>query len=323
MNSQAEVRVGGSIGMTDVALSYYTGRSDMPQAGRNHTTMDNGERCRPGDPSDCIKGLLVTEVDLVYPAMQVAGLNAAGEMNPLGFLGVERPLGWRIEAAVIFPEKTVIELSNGTLDLAGLAQPAGEYDYQMGGERPTVIDSRPFAKWTVGLDATASKFLYLNGQWVHGLPDEFGAGDFLSEGWTVRAGGVDSDIEQTVDCAVVEQSGRKCAWETVRHRIGDYAVLGADLTLNQTLLRVFGIMDVTGYVSTSWSAQKGRRVQTRHSPFSAEGFSAVLYPEITHNLGEGVSMSAGTLLMFGAAHTKFGDPAAGGNLVFAKGAYSF
>jgi hypothetical protein len=322
-NSQGEVRVAGSIGMTDVALSYYSGRSDMPQAGRNTTSMDKTPRCHPYDSNNCIKGLLVTEVDLVYPRMQVAGLNAAGEFNPLGFLGVERPLGWRLEAAMIFPERTVVELRNTELDLDALTQPAGEYDYPLDGERPTVVEDRPFAKWTLGLDATLSKSLYINGQWVHGLPDEFGAGDFLSEGWVVRAGGVKGGIERTVDCAVVLKSGRTCAWETLRHRIGDYAVLGADLNLNQTLIRLFGIVDMTGYVSTEWSEAKGKRTQTKHSPFSKEGFSAVLYPEVTQNLGEGLTVSAGTILMFGEPHTKFGDPAAGGNLVFARGAYSF
>ena len=49
----------------------------------------------------------------------------------------------------------------------------------------------------------------------------------------------------------------------------------------------------------------------------------MLYPEVTQNLGEGLTVSAGTILMFGEPHTKFGDPAAGGNLVFARGAYSF
>jgi len=322
-NSQAEVRIGGSVGMSDIALSYYRGRSDMPQAGKNYTWMSKGERCHPEDGNDCIKGLLVTEVDLVYPQMQVAGLNAAGEVSPLGFLGVERPIGWRVEAAVIFPERTVVEIRNGELDLGALTQPEGEYDYQMDGERPTVVEGKPFAKWTVGLDATVSKHLYLNGQWVHGLPDEFGVGDFISEGFVVRAGGVGDRIEDTVDCAVVLQSGKECAWETLRYRIGDYAVMGADVNLGQTLLRVFGIMDVTGYLSTEWSESKDQRVQTRHSPLSKEGFSAVLYPEITQNLGDGLTISAGTILLFGEPHTKFGDPAAGGNLVFARGAYSF
>jgi hypothetical protein len=186
-----------------------------------------------------------------------------------------------------------------------------------------VIEDRPFAKWTLGLDATLSKAVYLNGQWVHGLPDEFGAGDFLSEGWVVRAGGVNSTIEGTVDCAVVKQDGETCAWETLRYRIGDYAVLGADIKLGQTLIRLFGIMDMTGYATTEWSEAKGRRVMTKHSPFSDEGFSAVLYPELTQNLGDGLSASAGALFMFGEPHTKFGDPAAGGNLVFARGAYRF
>jgi hypothetical protein len=322
-NSQFEFRLGGSVGMTDVALNYYRGRSDIPQPGANFTSMDATPQCHPDDPDDCIKGLLRTDVSLVYPRIQVAGFNAAGELSPLGFLGVKRRLGWRLEAALIVPEQTVIELENARLDLGGISQAAGEYDYQLGGERPTVIEARPFAKWTIGLDATLSKQVYVNAQWVHGLPDEMGAGDFLSEGWTVRAGGVDSAIEQTIDCAVVYKSGRRCATETLRYRIGDYGVLGADITISQTLLRLFGMVDLTGYRTTHWSEGKQRRKAVDHSAFSVEGFSAVIYPELSQNMGDGLTLSAGALLMVGEPHTKFGDPAAGGDLLFGRGSYRF
>ena len=38
-NASAMVRVGGAVGMTDLALSWYTGRTDMPVAVSNHTTL--------------------------------------------------------------------------------------------------------------------------------------------------------------------------------------------------------------------------------------------------------------------------------------------
>jgi hypothetical protein len=321
-DAQWMVRLGGSVGMQDLALSWYDGRSDIPQPVKNHTQLIAGERCHPSRESDCIKGILSTEAQLAYPRMQVAGLNAAGEVNLLGFAGMQ-PFGWRFELAYTFPERLVVAIENDALDLGALAQPAGEYDYGLGGERPTVIEDRPFAKWTLGLDYTLGKHVYTNAQWVHGLPDEFGAGDFLSEGWTVRDGGVTGPIDSTVDCVVTLESGETCAWETLRHRIGDYAVLGTDLTMGPVLLRVFGILDVTGYVGERWSEAEGRRVQTRHHPFSPDGFSAVLYPELMVKMGGGMEAAIGTVQLFGKRHTKFGDPAAGGDLAFVRGAYRF
>jgi hypothetical protein len=323
-NMQGELRVGGSIGLQDIALSYYEGRSDIPQAGRNDTRLELGKACHPKRPNDCINGRLLTDVQLVYPRMRVLGFNGAGEFSPLSVLKDDaRPFGWRLELAVVIPEHTVVEIHNAELPLGALTQPAGEYAYGLGGERPTVIEDRPFAKWTMGLDYTLSKNVYINGQWVHGLVDEFGAGDFISDGWVVRDGGVSGGIESTSDCVIVDESGKRCAWEMLRHRLGDYAVLGMDINMGNTLLRLFGLVDMSGYVDTRWDADQDRRVATRHGPFSANGFSAVLYPELSYNFGNGLVGGLGTVQKFGKPHTKFGDPAAGGDLFFTRGEYSF
>jgi hypothetical protein len=125
------------------------------------------------------------------------------------------------------------------------------------------------------------------------------------------------------DCVIIDESGEKCAWEMLRHRIGDYAVVGADFMFGNTLLRVFGLVDMTGYVETRWDESKGARTTERHGPFSEDGFSAVLYPELSYNFGNGLVLAGGTVQLFGKPHTKFGDPAAGGDLVFARGEYSF
>ncbi len=320
-NMQFAVALDGAIGMQDVALSYYRGRSDFPQPVANHTTQSFEAACDPADDTDCISGMLLTDVTVAYPRMQVIGLNSAGEVNPLGWISdVFHPIGYRMEFAWIIPEDTRITLTNDELDLGGIVQASGEYDhYGLSGERPAVIDSQPFAKWVVGLDYTLTRALYLNVQWVHGLPDEFGAGDWLFPGEAVRAAGVDGD---TLTCSAA-QDGSTCAWETTRPRIGDYAVAGLDIRIGDTLCRVFGLVDLSGATTTQWSAESGKRTTTEHSWRDEAASSAVLYPEITYNFGNGLEMSGGALLLFGGPDSKFNEPAAGGDQVFGRARYRF
>ena len=82
-NMQYMLRLGGWIGMQDVAVSYYKGFSDVPVATTTHTSQVVGEQCNPADEEDCIQGLLYNTVGLEYVPIQVYGFNMAGEMNPL------------------------------------------------------------------------------------------------------------------------------------------------------------------------------------------------------------------------------------------------
>jgi hypothetical protein len=299
-NMAGMIRVGGAIGMTDIAVSWYTGRTDMPQAVRNYTTIAHSPVCHPSQSDKCINGYMLTQADLAYPRMHVAGLNAAGELD---VLGDAPPIGWRVEAAWVMPERTVIVLDNEDLDIAGIVQPAGEMAYGLGGERPTVVSDQPYAKWTIGLDYTIGKALYVNAQWVHGMADEFGYGDFINPDYVTRSGGSD--------------------WEIRRHRLGDYCVLGSDISLGRATLRLFSILDLTGYRRETASAEGGKRSVENFGPFSKNGFSAVLYPELMVALGDGLNLGIGTVQLFGAKHTKFGDPAAGGDLAFTRVRYDF
>ena len=171
-------------------------------------------------------------------------------------------------------------------------------------------------------DYTFTRFLYANVQWVHGLPDEFGAGDWLSEGWVIRASGMDSDADGTTACSA-SRDGTQCVWETKRSRIGDYIVAGVDLRAGATLLRLFSIVDLTGAVTERWDAAAGKRVQTQHSWTDEEASSMVLYPELSYNFGNGLEMAGGVILMFGGPDSKFNEPAAGGDQAFARARYRF
>ncbi len=295
-NAQGMVRLGGSLGMQDVALSWYSGRSDIPQPVSNHTRRHSQEICHPERGSDCIDGYLLTSASMAYPRMHVAGFNGAGEINPFGFIG-GHPIGWRVEVAHVQPEQTAIAITNDALDLGGdLIQPAGEYDYGLEGERPTVVSGASFTKWTLGVDYTFGPLLYVNMQWVHGMVDEFGSGDFISPGYVTRAGDAN--------------------WEIRRYRLGDYLVVGADLQLGGPTLRLFSLVDLTGYIREDSS---GRAIEReRFGPFSPEGYSAVVYPELIVPMKDGLRLNTGAVVMLGEDYTKFGDPAAGGTVGYVK-----
>jgi hypothetical protein len=318
-NLQVGVKAATSLGGLDVSVSYYRGRTDFPVPIANHTRQVAGARCDPAAPAQCIAGTLETDVTLAFPRMQVVGLNLAGELLSFGF---------RVEGAVIFPERTDLTLTNTLIDLGSISQPAGEYDYDgdgaPGGPRPAVVDSTPFAKWAVGIDRAVGKHLYLNGQWVHGMVDEFGAGDWLHGGEAVRSSGVSTSVAQTLVGCAQAHDGTTCAVEEVRPRLGDYAVLGADLKLmnEALLLRLFTIIDLSGSTTVSYDDNRMERARESHSFLSSKGFSALAYPEIRYRLETGFTVSAGALLMLGKATTKFGEAAAGGSLAWLRLTYA-
>lgn len=332
-NMQVAYRIAGTIAEQDVALSYYNGRTDFPQPRANHTHQVKGERCDPDDASKCIKGTLVTDVTLEYPRMHVYGLNMTGEVNPLKWISEDiNGIGYRLEAALVVPERQTIKLTNDLLDLdPTLQQPAGEYDYngfaEGIGREPEVVPSTAFLKWVVGLDYTFGEHVYVNAMWVHGLADEYGAGDFIHEGYAVRQSGVLTDplSKQKLYSCATGKDGERCAREIFRPRLGDYVVLGADFKfLNQAaLFRLFTILDVTPLEEDTYDLEQRKRVTRKISPLSSEGFSMVIFPELDYNFGNGLELGVGALLELGKPYTKFGDAATGGSVVWTRGRFSF
>lgn len=248
----------------------------------------------------------------------MAGLNVAGEIPWI-------KAGYRFELGVYVPHRRRAKITNDDL-LVIVPRPAGEYEYVTpDGSRPLVVDDVPFAKWTLGLDYTIGPYVYLNAMWVHGFADEFGAGDFFHPGVTVRSGGVSEGASLGFCALGPPRDGTECAYEIVRPTLGDYAVLGIDLKLfdQRLLMRLFTIFDLTGYERREFDPVLGERVSTKYSPFSEEGFSAVIYPEVNYSFGNGLELGGGAILQLGKTYTKFGDPAAGGSLVFVRGRYGF
>jgi hypothetical protein len=160
---------------------------------------------------------------------------------------------------------------------------------------------------------------------VHGFPGEFGAGDWIQPGDAVSKAGVNRDDAETLGCALAED-GEQCATEILHPRLGDYVVAGLDIKFlpsQKALLRLFGILDVSGGRTTRWSSSAEERVEERLSPFDPDMMSGVVYPEFGLNFGNGLEVAAGVLLQLGAPHTKFGNPQNGGSMVFTRTKYSF
>ena len=299
--------------------------------------------------SPCVKGPLGTETTVQFPRMQVLGLNMAGEIDLLGWLSDSiMPIGYRLEVGVFFPEEKRMRLTQDALEFQlpafAISLPGGEYDYAgtvldqalaatgypVTPLPPVVLPDTPFAKWSLGLDYSFGAHVYMNLQWVHGLADEFGAGDWITEGYAVRSSWIDAEQGDAFMCGLPASvggkgSGRTCAREMLRPRLGDYLVLGVDLKFlnDAALFRLFTIWDLTGLEEEGWDEEQGRRVRLHHHPFSDEAFSAVIYPSFMYNFGFGLTLTAGALLKFGKSWTKFGDPAAGGSVVWSSAKYAF
>jgi hypothetical protein len=330
-NMAAFARVAATLGAHDVALSYHYGRSDIPQPVRNVTTQVPGQICEnPDDPenSECVDGLLVSDVTLAYPRMHVLGFNMAGEINPFGKVHKSfKPLGYRFEFALVFPEETNLTVMQDDITF-GFVTKTGEYEYP---NNNMVVDSRPFAKWTLGLDYTFNRHLYMNTQWVHGFPDEFGAGDWIQPGsYTVRAsdireGARDSIGAQCLDLATLSGQGERCAQEWLKPKLGDYLVWGLDIKFlsGSATFRLFAIWDMIGVYRSTFDEQSGQRTLTHFGPFTKEGASGVIYPAFMYNMGNGFEWHVGALLQLGMPFSKFGAPENGSHQIWTRARYRF
>lgn len=328
-NMQFGYRLAGTFLNQDVSLSYYRGRFDFPVPYKNVVTQEATKRCNPNDATDCIDSTFQTDVHLMYPKMHVYGFNMTGEIGVLKALSERlfHAVGYRVEAALIVPQATTFTVQNGAFNLAGFATEAGEFDYdgdgKPGGKLPLGTEARPFPKWTLGLDYTFNEYAYLNAQWVHGMVDEFGAGKYVLGGSFIE--GNQAAQLQCLAGGFKDNCSAKFAHEYQRARIGDFLVAGIDLKAMQQklLLRMFTVLALNGIHETSFDATANTRVEKHHSAFSKDGYSAVLYPSATYSFGGGLEMSAGVLAQVGKPWTKFGDPAAGGTMVWTRANFAF
>ncbi|RME27297.1 MAG: hypothetical protein D6806_04840, partial [Deltaproteobacteria bacterium] len=131
----------------DWTLSYAHGRDSIPALSGSHAllTADPGLGCAPAG-SNC---LVVQRVDLVYPKVDVIGLDFRTDLWGIGLWG---------EAALVVPRKLdspmMLDWGNGTASEVAAIK---------------VIEDEPFVKWVLGGEYTFDGGWYLNLQWVHGF----------------------------------------------------------------------------------------------------------------------------------------------------------
>lgn len=240
-NGQAAAKVGTRFGEWDLSASYYYGRHDIPAPVNVESTMVVDSIDPLDYPDDVRDDVLVEEccfvsdVFLVYPKMQVVGLDFATQLGFLGNMGL-----WG-EAGLFFPDAKDLRIE---LPVATDITPDdGEVNPVFEFEGPT-IRSTPFVKATAGLDYTFGKHVYVQGQYLRGFIDEFGvdhignygvAGTdliFFGRHLIVRVFGVvgkaprDTGVSGVVYPALLMTP----PWGYVTFELGSFVLLGDDHT---------------------------------------------------------------------------------------------
>ena len=176
-NGQFAFKVGSNLGPVDFSASYYYGRHDIPLPQSATTTMLQGvnEDLKPENPA-----WFRSDVNLIYPRMQVVGLDFSTQLPFLGNMGL-----WG-EAALIIPKAYTLKIDLPPLPGGGLdVTPEDDVDTKEPYIEGYSVKPTPFVKATVGLDYTFGKHVYVQAQYLRGFINEFGAGhigDYLVGG---------------------------------------------------------------------------------------------------------------------------------------------
>ncbi|HWB76226.1 MAG TPA: hypothetical protein VG755_14750 [Nannocystaceae bacterium] len=172
---QSAIKLGTSLGGIDMSISYYNGRHDIPTPVVARSSVKD-PRIGDGTQAECC---FQSDVTLIYPRMQVLGLDFTTQLPFLGNMGF-----WG-EGALFFPQKQklyiefpiAVDITSGRAD-DGIQNPVRN----MTG---TTIRSTPYIKATTGVDYTFGKHVYVQAQYLRGFIDEFGAdhiGNYLVAG---------------------------------------------------------------------------------------------------------------------------------------------
>ncbi len=163
----------------DMSVSYFNGFDDMPRAERVFASdiyLPGGlPLLEPGDgmyelleKMDDVSGATVlNEVVLSYPRMQVLGFDFSTSLDRIGGLGL-----WG-EVAFYFHDDQYMQVRTSS----AFIELGGRWNEVSGIERNYLLTDHPkgwFWKGTFGVDYTIMPWWYINVQYVHGFPDEFG-----------------------------------------------------------------------------------------------------------------------------------------------------
>ena len=167
-NGQFAFKLGSRLGEVDLSASYYYGRHDIPLPVEARTTMVAPLNQDP-PPADGV--YFISDVRLIYPKMQVIGLDFATQLPFLGNMGIWGEGGLFIPEAQQF-SIDLPQLPGGGLDVTpndGMVNPEAAI---VG----AAVKKQPFIKATAGLDYTFGKHVYVQTQYIRGMINEFGAG---------------------------------------------------------------------------------------------------------------------------------------------------
>ncbi len=175
-NGQAAAKTGTRLADIDITASYYSGRHDIPLPAEVESSMIHPLNAEE-EPEDGY--YIQSDAYLIYPKMQVIGLDFTTQVPWLGNMGI-----WG-EAGLFIPQEERLRidmppLPNG-VDVTpndGVANPIKEIE-------GIAVRKTPFVKLTAGADYTIGKHVYVQAQYLRGFIDEFGAdhvGNYLLAG---------------------------------------------------------------------------------------------------------------------------------------------
>lgn len=160
-NGQSAIKLGTSLGGVDMSFSYFNGRHDIPTP---ILAASGTKDPREGSGAECC---YTSHVTLIYPRMQVIGADFTTQVPFLDDMGL-----WG-EGALFIPQPHELRIEFPiNVDVTpddGMANPVRELE-------GVTIRKTPFIKATAGLDYSFGEHVYLQGQYLRGFIDEFGAG---------------------------------------------------------------------------------------------------------------------------------------------------
>ncbi len=165
-NGQFAFKLGSRLGEVDLSASYYYGRHDFPIPKISTTTMTAPLNQEPAPANGYY---FRSDVDLIYPKMQVIGLDFATQLPFLGNMGL-----WG-EGALIIPKQHNFSIDLPVPGGIDVTPDNGVMDKETFVYGP-VVKAQPFIKATVGADYTFGKHVYVQAQYLRGFINEFGAG---------------------------------------------------------------------------------------------------------------------------------------------------
>ena len=239
-NGQFAAKVGSNLGPVDFSASYYYGRHDVP------FPIDvESSQLAALDEEPVDGAWMRSDVTLIYPRMQVVGLDFSTQLPFLGNMGL-----WG-EGALFIPQAYDLRVEMPVpIDVTpddGVANPVREIV-------APAIRKNPYIKATAGLDYTFGKHVYVQAQYLRGFLNEFGAdhiGDYIVAGTELvffgrhlllRCFGVvdfptNNDPGEGTSGVIAPSIIGTLPWGYVSLEVGSFAFLQKDVELNNGTTR--------------------------------------------------------------------------------------